>query len=165
MHTTTQQSIRPDRGTLSGMLGALAAMIMVLALAASLAPSASAETPAERCRRETSAYNSAWDAIGKKPPVPYKCGGNNEPPPTLSPITPEEAPDETVEPSQEAPKEEDSGGPSMNPPTERRELEHPDSGQKPIEDASNPGPVQHEDGTSHCDLPRRESRSDQRCNL
>ncbi|WP_420041131.1 hypothetical protein [Gordonia sp. MP11Mi] len=126
------------------MLIAIAAMIMVLALAAALAPSASAETPAERCKRETSAYITAWAAIGKKPPVPYKCGGRNQPPPTLSPTTPEEEPEETVAPTSDAPEDSDNG-PSMNAPIERREIEHPGNGQAPIgshTNADGPTPTQ-----------------------
>ncbi len=53
---------------------------------------ASAETPAERCKREASAYNEAWKATwtqanpGKSrneappPPVPHTCRGGNDDP-------------------------------------------------------------------------------------
>ncbi|MFC0316188.1 hypothetical protein ACFQNE_12250 [Gordonia phosphorivorans] len=120
-------------------------------LVVSLAP-ATAETPAERCKRETAAYNNAWKNTwaqanpGKspsdapKPPVPYKCGGGNEDPPTLSPSTPEDKPDKTVEPTKAAPDSDDSGeAPSMNAPTQRRELEHPDQGQPTVQQG-NPQP-------------------------
>ena len=130
-------------GTLIAGLIALTALAAAMVLAISLAP-ASAETPAERCKRETSAYNNAWKNSwaashpGKKPsdapppPVPYKCGGNNDgPPPTVQPTTTTpDASRETVEPSTETPS--DGTGPNMNAPTERRDLEHPDSGQRTI---------------------------------
>lgn len=133
MKTVTRFRRSEQRNTLAGMIAGVAAMIFALALALSLTPSpASAETPAERCKRETSAYNAAWAAIGKKPPAPYTCGGSNEPPPTLSPTTPEETPDETVAPTTSAPAGDDDSGPGMNAPTERRELEHPGQGQAPI---------------------------------
>lgn len=123
------------RNSLIGAVTALAAVVIALVLAFSFAPSpASAETPAERCQRETSAYNAAWAALGKKPPVPYKCGGSNEPPPTLSPSPDEDESDESAERTPDSPKTDNSGGngPSMNGPTERRELEHPEQGQAPI---------------------------------
>jgi hypothetical protein len=126
---------------LAGLI-ALTALAAAVLLAISLAP-ASAETPAERCKRETTAYNNAWKnswaashpgkkpSDAPKPPVPSKCGSNNDgPPPTITPTT-SAPPEETVGPTTSAP-ESNSDGPSMNAPTERRELEHPDSGQKPI---------------------------------
>lgn len=63
---------------------------------AALAGTASAETPAERCKRETAAYNAAWkqswlathpgaDPSDAPPPaIPYKCG---QPPATVTPTT------------------------------------------------------------------------------
>ena len=119
------------RDAFAGALVGITAMIVVLVLAVSFAPSpASAETPAERCKRETAAYNSAWAAIGKKPPAPYRCGGSNQAPPTLPPTTSEEAPEETVAPTTSAPDSDsrDGSGPNMNAPTDRRELEHPTGG-------------------------------------
>ncbi|MFD4785079.1 hypothetical protein ACFWNH_29075 [Rhodococcus qingshengii] len=68
------------RAASSLLVGALAA-IGLIAVPATVA---SAETPAERCARETSAYNSAWAATwaashpgnpgpAPAPPVPYVC--------------------------------------------------------------------------------------------
>lgn len=127
------KTTRHEHRGLIGILGAFATVIAVLALTLALTPSpASAETPAERCKRETAAYNNAWKAIGKKPPVPYKCGGNNQPPPTLSPTEPTtEAPDAPSESTTSNPKG-NSDGPTLNAPTERRELEHPSSGQPTV---------------------------------
>lgn len=67
------------------------------------------------------------------PPVPYKCGGKNDgPPPTIQPTTTTpEAPGETTEPTTTTTPG-DSSGPNLNAPTNRREIEHPGSGQKPI---------------------------------
>ncbi|VFA89608.1 Uncharacterised protein [Gordonia paraffinivorans] len=93
---------------------------------------ADAETPAERCKRETAAYNDAWKNTwaaanpGKKPsdapkpPVPYKCGGGQDGgvPPTLSPgaDTPEtKTPEKDAEPSTSDSK--GSGGPTSSAPT------------------------------------------------
>ena len=130
---TIHTGARKDRSAPIGAVIGLLTMIVALALAWSLTPApASAETPAERCQRETTAYNNAWKAMGRKPPVPYKCGGNNDAPPTLAPTTtPDEAPDETAEPTTVAP-ESSGSGPNINTPTERRELEHPGTGQAPI---------------------------------
>ncbi|PZT89535.1 MAG: hypothetical protein DI630_32040 [Gordonia sp. (in: high G+C Gram-positive bacteria)] len=82
-----------------GREGALAAVMVVavtvLAVLASLvvpADPASAETPAERCARETAAYNSAWAQTwaasngrpaseAPPPPVPYVC---HDPGPTTT---------------------------------------------------------------------------------
>lgn len=107
---------------------------------------ANAETPAERCKRETTAYNNAWKNTwaqanpGKSPsdapppPVPYRCGGgNDDPPPTLSPSAPEDEAGTPSAPSTTAPTSEDRGpGPNLNAPTERRDLEHPGSEQPTI---------------------------------
>ncbi len=137
---------RHDWGTLPAGLIALTALAAAVLLAISLAP-ASAETPAERCKRETTAYNNAWKnswaashpgkkpSDAPKPPVPYKCGSNNDgPPPTLSPSTPENKSPEDDSASTQTPEvpSTDGGGPNMNAPTERRELEHPQRGQAPI---------------------------------
>lgn len=120
------------------ILGAFVTFIAVLALTLTLTPSlASAETPAQRCKRETTAYNNAWKAIGKKPPVPYKCGGNNQPPPTLPPATSEDRPDTTSGPTTSAPKT-GGNGPSMDAPTERRDIQHPGTNQAPIDSGSSP---------------------------
>jgi len=144
--TTHIRRDRHDWGTLLAGLIALTALAAAVLLAISLAP-ASAETPAERCKRETTAYNNAWKnswaashpgkkpSDAPKPPVPYKCGGNNNggPPPTVAPTTTPDTPAETTAPTTKAP--DDSSGPAMNAPTaptERREIEHPGAGQKPI---------------------------------
>lgn len=105
---------------------------------------ANAETPAERCKRETTAYNNAWKNTwaqanpGKSPsdapppPVPYKCGGGNDgPPPTLSP-TPDDEPDDTTPTTNAPTTTQQRTGPNVNAPTERRELENVDRGQEPI---------------------------------
>ncbi|WP_341268376.1 hypothetical protein [Gordonia malaquae] len=134
---------RHDRGTLLAGLIALTALAAAVLLAISLAP-ASAETPAERCKRETTAYNNAWKnswaashpgkkpSDAPKPPVPYKCGSNNDgPPPTVQPTsTAPDAPAETAAPNTKAPN--DSAGPSMNQPTERRDIQHPEKEQRPL---------------------------------
>jgi len=118
---------------------------------------ANAETPAERCKRETAAYNNAWKNTwaqanpGKspsdapKPPVPYKCGGSDGgAPPTLTPTTSSPAPtlSEPAKPS-EAPT--GSDGPSLNGPTERRDIEHPDTGQPTISERT-PSPTRYDSG-------------------
>ncbi|SEB29217.1 hypothetical protein SAMN04488550_0104 [Gordonia malaquae] len=132
--THTRNRERRDWGTLLAGLVALTAIAAAIVLAISLAP-ASAETPAERCKRETTAYNNAWKnswaashpgkkpSDAPKPPVPYKCGGNNDgPPPTVQPTTTApEAPSETVEPTPDTPR--DGAGPNLNAPTERRDDE------------------------------------------
>ncbi len=129
---TTYNRADHQHGFLTGALVVLLAMIAVLVLAISLAPAASAETLAERCQRETAAYNAAWKAIGKKPPAPYKCGGSNTPPPTLSPSEPPtETPEKPGGPTTQAP-ESKSDGPNLNAPTERREIEHSETDQAPI---------------------------------
>lgn len=87
---------RPTRSIRARVAAAAAAAALLggglsIGLIASPAPTASAETPAERCARETNAYNQAWAtswaaANGQPasqappPPVPYVC--NNPTPPT-----------------------------------------------------------------------------------
>jgi hypothetical protein len=133
---------RHDRGTLLAGLIALTALAAAVLLAISLAP-ASAETPAERCKRETTAYNNAWKnswaashpgkkpSDAPKPPVPYKCGGNNDgPPPTVQPTTTSpEVPSGTTAAPTAAP---DNSGPAISAPTTRRDIQHPGTGQPPI---------------------------------
>lgn len=127
------------------ILGAAFALAASLSMTIGLGV-ASAETPAERCKRETTTYNNAWRSTwtqanpGKSPsdapppPVPYRCGGgNNEPPPMLSPPEPTpETTKETARPKTSAPPSA-TPGPNMNAPTERREIEHPGTGQKPVD--------------------------------
>lgn len=99
---------------------------------------ANAETPAERCKRETTAYNNTWKNTwaqanpGKSPsdapspPVPYKCGGGNDgpPPPTLLPSTSTPEASDTTEAPTSSGQRKDGSGPKMNAPTERREIEN-----------------------------------------
>ncbi|WP_336793710.1 hypothetical protein [Gordonia malaquae] len=134
---------RHDRGTLLAGLITLTALAAAVLLAISLAP-ASAETPAERCKRETTAYNNAWKnswaashpgekpSDAPRPPVPYKCGSNNDgPPPTVQPTTTTpEAPTGTTAPESTVPS--DSSGPDLNNPTDRRDIQHPGVGQPTI---------------------------------
>lgn len=120
--THTRNRERHDWGTLLAGLVALTALAAAVLLAISLAP-ASAETPAQRCKRETTAYNNAWKAIGKKPPVPYKCGGNNNtppPPPPLTQSTKPKPPSATTESTEPA----DDSGPSGSTPTVRKDNEN-----------------------------------------
>ncbi|WP_336793173.1 hypothetical protein [Gordonia malaquae] len=160
MTTTHPRSRRRhDWGTLLAGLIALTALAAAVLLAISPAP-ASAETPAERCKRETTAYNNAWKnswaashpgkkpSDAPKPPVPYKCGGNNDgPPPTVQPTTtaPEES-TKTEVPETTAPS--DGPRPALNAPTTRREIEHPGLGQRPIGEAQTGHPKPTRTGTS-----------------
>lgn len=80
-----------------GIIAALAGLI-VLVTSMSGVSTASAETPAERCARETSAYNAAWatswaagnpgssPAEAPPPPVPYVCVEPQDP--TTTPTSP-----------------------------------------------------------------------------
>ncbi|MCD2147543.1 hypothetical protein [Gordonia paraffinivorans] len=113
----------------------VAANAMVSALVVISAPTASAETPAERCARETAAYNSAWAqswaaSNGKPadqappPPVPYVCVDPGPPTSSTTPppsVTAPTIPTETTTP--------DTGGPNMgaHAPTDI-----PDAGRTPI---------------------------------
>ncbi|GAA4739190.1 hypothetical protein MUG78_09780 [Gordonia alkaliphila] len=130
---------RPARKRASSGMGAsVAALAVSLVMASSLlSANASAETPAERCKRETAAYNSAWatswvrahpgtkPADAPPPPVPYRCGGGGGgggQPPTFSPDEP--APPSstaTPPPSTSAEPADGSSGPSLHPSTERNE--------------------------------------------
>ncbi|QRY61457.1 hypothetical protein JVX90_13655 [Gordonia sp. PDNC005] len=106
---------------------AFAALATAVILAVQLAP-ASAETPAQRCKRETSAYNNAWKAIGQKPPTPYKCGeSNNQAPPAPSqsptPNSDESGAPESNEPDRDAPNK-GTDGPKLNPPTSLNDHEN-----------------------------------------
>ena len=121
----------------------IAATVMLIKV---ITPSAaSAETPAERCKRETTAYNTAWKNTwvqanpGKKPsqapppPVPYKCGGGNSgPAPTQPPPSTSEEPVPHDEPTTSQPPTADDSGPNLNPPTDRRDIEHPGPDQHPV---------------------------------
>ncbi len=149
MTTTHPRSRRRhDWGTLLAGLIALTALAAAVLIAISLAP-ASAETPAERCKRETTAYNNAWKnswvathpgkkpSDAPKPPVPYKCGSNDGPPPTVQPTTTApEAPSDTTAAPTATP---DSSGPAVNAPTTRRDIQHPDSDQPSITSKPSPG--------------------------
>lgn len=137
------------RTTIKRTIGAvsLAAAASSLAAVAIIGiGSADAETPAERCKRETSQYNDAWKQAwvaahpGKtvddapNPNPPYRCGGNDDAPPTLSPSTSSaEAPTESTGPTESGPSSESSKtpGPSLNPDTERTEPESGVDGRQP----------------------------------
>ncbi|WP_341266986.1 hypothetical protein [Gordonia malaquae] len=129
----TRTRDRHDWGTLLAGLIALTALAAAVLLAVSLAP-ASAETPAERCKRETTAYNNAWKnswaashpgkkpSDAPKPPVPYKCGGNNQAPPSIPPTT--TTPNDKKGSEETAPEESTNSpheGPSSAAPTSRRD--------------------------------------------
>ena len=134
----------------ASVVATIAVMIMLTVVISP--PPADAETPAERCKRETTAYNNAWKNTwaqanpGKSPsqapppPVPYKCGGGSGGPPPPPPTTSQEVPGKTGAPTKSAPEgdgdgdgdDDDDDGPNLNTPTERRELEHPDKGQPAI---------------------------------
>ncbi|MCZ4581517.1 hypothetical protein O4158_20995 [Gordonia amicalis] len=107
----------------------------ISALALTSTPTASAETPAERCARETAAYNSAWAqswaaSNGKPasqappPPVPYVCVDPG--PPTSSTTPPPSVTAPTIPTETNTPN---TGGPNMgaHAPTDI-----PDAGQTPI---------------------------------
>lgn len=80
-----------------GIITALAGLIMLLTSMSGVGP-ANGETPAERCARETSAYNAAWatswaaghagssPADAPPPPVPYVCVERQDP--TTTPTAP-----------------------------------------------------------------------------
>ncbi len=108
----------------------IAVMIMLVVV---ITPPANAETPAERCKRETAAYNNAWKNTwaqanpGKKPsqapppPVPYKCGRNDQAPPEIAtPERPGTSTPDVVEP-EDPTVDSRREGPALNPPTERSE--------------------------------------------
>ncbi|GAA4744877.1 hypothetical protein GCM10023217_12380 [Gordonia alkaliphila] len=114
----------------ASFVATIAVVIMLLVVIGP--PPVSAETPAERCKRETTAYNNAWKNTwaqanpGKSPSqapqplVPYKCrGGNDGPPPSPPPSPSSAAPDPTTEPEKPAPTR--GEGPSLNPTTQREE--------------------------------------------
>ena len=94
------------------------------------APYGNAETPAQRCKRETLAYNTSWKQAwvlahpGKTikdapdPTPPYVCGQNNDPAPTITPSTTTDTPAPTSESA--APSgTTGSDGPNLNPPASR----------------------------------------------
>jgi hypothetical protein len=87
---------RPSNRVL-GIITACCALIVLITTLAGIGP-ASSETPAERCARETSAYNAAWAASwaaanpgqspsnAPPPPVPYVCAEPQDP--TTTPTSP-----------------------------------------------------------------------------
>lgn len=126
----------PRRGWMPilAMLVAIA-IATISALALISTPTAKAETPAERCARETAAYNSAWAqswaaSNGKPadqappPPVPYTCVDPG--PPTSSTAPPPSVTAPTIPTETNTP---DTGGPNMgaHAPTDI-----PEGGQTPI---------------------------------
>ncbi len=131
--TKTSEGRRPLRGAARWALTVVAIAISMLTAFALLPSEATAETPAERCKRETAAYNTAWSTAWMRthpgarpsdappPPVPYRCGQNGEPP-TLSPGT-STPPSSTAPPStsETAKPNGDRTGPSAQPSTERDE--------------------------------------------
>ncbi|GAC83973.1 hypothetical protein GP2_017_00010, partial [Gordonia paraffinivorans NBRC 108238] len=130
------QTHQPQSGWMS-ILAVLVAIgiATVSALVLISTPSANAETPAERCARETAAYNSAWAqswaaSNGKPadqappPPVPYVCVDPGPPTSSTTPppsVTAPAIPTETNSP--------DTGGPNVgaHAPTDI-----PEAGQTPI---------------------------------
>ncbi len=119
--------------------------VMIMLVVVLTPPASSAETPAERCKRETTAYNTAWKNTwaqtnpGKSPsqapppPVPYRCGV-----PKSAPLPPSTtSPSQEPEPSKQAtvpPREPGATGPSLNGPTDRKDQEvGVDPDQQPIE--------------------------------
>ncbi|GAA4759472.1 hypothetical protein [Gordonia alkaliphila] len=126
---------QPRQSAFGGVVASVTALAVSLAIASSLVPSnASAETPAERCKRETAAYNSAWATSwvtahpgtepddAPPPPVPYRCGGGRDEPPTLRPdksTTPSST--ATPSPSTSAQPTDGGSGPAVRPSTERNE--------------------------------------------
>lgn len=132
----TAQTRQPRSGWMSILAVLLAIGIATMsALALISTPTASAETPAERCARETAAYNSAWAqswaaSNGKPasqappPPVPYTCVDPGPPTSSTTPppsVTAPGIPTDTNTP--------DAGGPNMgaHAPTDI-----PEGGQTPI---------------------------------
>ncbi|MFW0792138.1 hypothetical protein [Gordonia sp. CPCC 205333] len=103
MKTTPARTRAPITGLLARITAVLA-LAVALAIAVLAIPTASAETPAERCARETNTYNTAWKQSwvathpGKTisdapaPPVPYTCQNPN----TTTPTTPSTAPPATL---------------------------------------------------------------------
>ncbi len=131
-----------------------AAVVTVIGLLIAITPTANAETPAERCKRETTAYNTTWKNTwaqanpGKNPsdapppPVPYKCGGGNDGPPPTPPSTSAPTAPPLSESTPPPSTRNDGPGPSLNAPATRREIEHPGPDSSPIgrnsRDATNP---------------------------
>ncbi|MEP9391773.1 hypothetical protein ABLE94_05860 [Gordonia sp. VNK1] len=132
-------------------LGCIVA-VTVVAITLISAPTSSAETPAERCKRETTAYNTAWKQAwvlahpgstvddAPTPNPPYKCGQNNETTPTITtPSTTEEAPT-TTEASTETSSSSPASGPNLNPPTSTSSpAANITSGQAPIRSGQRDG--------------------------
>nr|WP_156524222.1 hypothetical protein [Gordonia sp. LAM0048] len=133
---TTVPTVQARRGWMP-ILAVLVAIgiTTISALALITVPTASAETPAERCARETAAYNSAWAqswaaSNGKPasqappPPVPYTCVDPG--PPTSSTTPPSSVTAPTIPTETNTP---DTGGPNVgaHAPTDI-----PEAGQTPI---------------------------------
>ncbi|MFW0790008.1 hypothetical protein [Gordonia sp. CPCC 205333] len=111
------------------LLVAITVAICALGIAAITTGTSAAETPAERCQRETNTYNTTWKQAwvathpGKSiddapaPNPPYKCGENNTtPPPSITTTS------DTPTPSSASPSSSGNAsttprvGPSLNPP-------------------------------------------------
>lgn len=142
--TYNQYDSARRRSAIIAALVAALAIASAIALTASIAP-VNAETPAQRCKRETTAYNNAWKHTwaqanpGKelsdapKPPIPYRCGGGTGPAPTLPPSSSDSpsAPT-TSSPPTDTPSE--RSGPTLTPPTSRHDKASGlDPNQPPIE--------------------------------
>lgn len=98
--TTETQNDSAMRRTVTAAVAFVATLTISAALLISVAGigTASAETPAERCARETSAYNAAWASSwaaanpsqspsnAPPPPVPYVCAEPQDP--TTTPTSP-----------------------------------------------------------------------------
>ncbi|MEZ5210507.1 hypothetical protein [Gordonia sp. (in: high G+C Gram-positive bacteria)] len=129
------------------VVAVLGTILAVVLLAIVVTSPAGAETPAERCKRETAAYNSAWKNAwlqanpGKSPgdapppPVPYTCHGDDGPPPTLDTTPPETSPPVTssATPEPSASSTAESPATTTPAPTSSRLLEHPGPGQPTID--------------------------------
>ncbi|WP_157575187.1 hypothetical protein [Nocardia yamanashiensis] len=107
MRRAQLQETRPGRWTAAATS---AAVLAVTAITVFAGQAAGQETPEQRCRRETAAYNSAWESTWRAsnpgnpgpppaPPVPYVCvdpgtqpSTTTTPPPTAPGLMPTQAP-------------------------------------------------------------------------
>ncbi|WP_123925479.1 hypothetical protein [Gordonia oryzae] len=102
-------------------------MTIAAAIAVISAPVGGAETPAERCKRETAAYNNAWKQAwvlahpgstidnAPAPNPPYVCGQNNDTTPTIS--TPSTTDESSTAEISTATTSNDTLGPTLTAPT------------------------------------------------
>ena len=129
-NTTTPRLTRAAKAALGDI--ACIAAVTAVAITLIVAPTGNAETPAERCKRETAAYNNTWKQAwvlahpgttindAPAPTPPYTCGQNNQTTPTITtPSTTEETPTTTT-PS-ETTSATSTDRPNLTPPTSRND--------------------------------------------